>query len=165
MDDDSSASNGLTPEEIEDLLAPPWRDFENYLAPFAKDGSDFSVYECADEMGLEVAEASHEIQRYQRAQRGPDSKTMYVLRRVPGTRTRSARWAAGIRTRDANMIGVTFHSDASCRVNRAVVPDWQAVVRLNPRASRRVERMTTSMVDHALAMVELAIQGANDNDN
>lgn len=143
-----------------------WERLEAYLFDHEKEGSDFGVEEYVAEMGFdEVAEGTGDIQAYLDAQRRRDSKTLYVLRRVPGTRTRSARWAVGVRSRDARLIGAGFYDDVRRRVQRAFMPDILRIRTINPRAARRVETQINAIVDGAMKVLAAAAQGMDRNDD
>jgi hypothetical protein len=84
----------------------PWERLEKFLRTHDKDGSDFSVAEYVTAEGLgDNVEGSEAVQDYLREQRKRKSESLYVLRRVPGTRTRAARWAVGVKTKDARLLG------------------------------------------------------------
>lgn len=138
-----------------------WERLEAYLFDFDLTGGSFSVYEYAAAVGISVAEASHDIQAYLYEQRKPDGRAhaLYVLRRMPGTRTRNARWAVGQRTRNVADVGRSLHSDVRRRVLRAVAPDLRQIGAINPRAAKRAERAITSIVDGALVVLEQAVEG------
>jgi hypothetical protein len=151
---------GLPPEKVEELLAPSdWELLEPFLAA-RKPGEDFSAAEYAASEGIEREEASWRIQAYLTAQRGSRSKTEFVLHRVPGTRTRTARWAHGVRAKDARAHGATLTDDVRTRVLRALQPDLERVATLNPRATKLVEGQITAIVDGAMKVLEVAAQGS-----
>jgi len=141
-----------------------WERLEEYLFDHDKDGSDFTVYDYAEASEEEVPEASLDIQGYLVAQRRLRSRTLYVLRRQPGTRTKNARWAVGVRTKDASKIGRALYDDTKARVHRAFMPDLIRVRTLNPRAARRVELQIDAVIDGALKVLEVAVQGGGDDD-
>jgi|SRR5215471_1939388 len=143
-----------------------WERLEEYL--FDKDllGKDFSAKEYAEEKGFEyVEEATFDIQYYLRAQRSKRSRTLYILRRKPGTRTTNARWAVGARSKDARLIGKGLSSDTRRRVERAFMPDLRRLGAINPRARKLVESQIEMVIDGAMRILEAASQGAYHGDD
>jgi len=136
-----------------------WERLEQYLFDHEKLGSNFSVHEYADAEGMDAAEGSIDIQNYLRAQRGPKSKTLFVLRRMPKTRTRTARWAVGIKTKDARLVGDAFANDVRTKVMRAVRPDLLRLRTINPRTGKLAESQITALIDHMLPLLEMAANG------
>lgn len=140
-----------------------WERLEEYLFDHDKDGTDFSSREYAAATGLDPEDASLDIQGYLTAQRGVRSRTLYVLRRKPGTRTFNARWAVGAKSRDARLVGRTFFDDTRARVLRAFKPDLIRIRAINPRAARQVEAQIDSVIEGALLVLETAATlGADD---
>lgn len=133
-----------------------WERLEDYLFEYDLAGGEFTVHDYADHAGLERSEASGDIQSYLSAQRAPKSRTLFVLRRQPGTRTRNAHWAVGVKAKDARMIGKALHSDVRCRVMRAFRPDLVALKAHNPRQAAKVEQRLEAVIDHVLPLMELA---------
>jgi hypothetical protein len=124
----------------------------------------FTVHEYAEDRGISVEEASGDIQAYQAAQRGPNSRRtiFYVLTRVIGTRTANAQWRILSKVKDANLISMADVDDAINRIDIATIKDLTAIAEKSPR-SRRPERISRLM--HAAAEVmKLAAQGINDDD-
>ena len=140
-----------------------WERLEEYL--YDKDDSSFSVYEYMDDTGLDAYDARMDIQSYLRAQRGSRSKTLYVLRRLPGTRTTNARWSAGVRTKDARHIGKALADDTKRRVMRAFQPDLIRLGMLNKRAKRQVEAQISAVIDGAMAILAAAAEGMQRDDD
>ena len=152
--------------------------------------SEFTVYEYATEQGISIPEASVDIQAYLSQQRRTrktyrrrtksvqelvdndmnefvekkSKETLFVIRRAEGTRTRKAVWLAGVRTRDARLLGRALSDDVRCKVLRAFRPDLLRLADLNPRAAQQAEAQIESVVEHALAILELAAQGGTTND-
>jgi hypothetical protein len=93
------------------------------------------------------------------SQRGAKARTKYVVRRMAGTRTKSARWAFGQRTRDARQIGKAFSDDVVSKALRAFEPDLNRIAALNPRAARQVERTLKATMENAIALLNMAVQG------
>jgi hypothetical protein len=141
------------------LALTRWETLEQYLFDYDKPGTDFSVYEYAEATGIDTIQASDHIQAYLGAQRGVRSKTLYVLRRVPGTRTKRARWAVGIRVQDARLHGATLGDDVRRRVIRAFRPDIQRIRTLNPRSAKSVEAQIEAVIAHAVPLLEMAASG------
>lgn len=136
-----------------------WQRLEEYLYDHHEAGSDFSAEECAELQNMPNEEASADIQAYLEAQRKPDSRTLYVLERVPGTRTRSARWMVGERTKHARAIGAGLADDVSTTVHRAFVPDLRRIGEIKP--STKIAARQTELIDHGLALFTAAAQGAD----
>lgn len=144
----------------------PWEALEAYLMDFDK--ANFSAVEYAGEAGIEVPEASAAIQEYLDQQRRVKSPTLYVLRREPDTRTRNARWAVGVRAKDARLVGRSLVSDVRRKFLRAVKPDLDRIGELNPQAKRVVAAQIDSILNGAMVVLENAAQGlydANDDDD
>ena len=148
-----------------------WERLEDYLFTHKQAGSDFSAAEYAQARGFDIEEASQDIQSYLAAQRARPwknakgemvggSKTLYVLSRKPGTRTRNTRWVVGVRTKNALMIGEGLSSDVRIKVRRAFVPDLQRLRELNPRAATQAERQIEGVMDGALRILDLAARGS-----
>ena len=143
-----------------------WERLESYLFDHDKGGTEFTAEEYAEEVGHDsIAEGTWDIQSYLRAQRRQDPDTLYVLRRVQGTRTRNARWAVGVRTRDVRAISTGFYDDVRARVHRAFVPDLLAIKAKNPRAAKEVETKLMGIVDGALKVLEAASRGIGPDDD
>ncbi len=138
-----------------------WERLEVYLFDHNKDGTEFRVHDYASEVSLDVGEGSLDIQSYLRAQRSPKSNTLYVLRRVPKTRTSNARWAVGVKTRDARLVGRALADDTKRRVERAFMPDLMRVRQLNPRTARRVEAQIEAVIDGAITILAAAAEGTH----
>jgi hypothetical protein len=151
-----------------------WERLEGWLHNHNKTGTTFTVQEYAADEGLDVDDASADIQSYLSAQRVQPrwvedddgavkevdaSKTTYVLRRLPGTRTRNAQWAVGIRTADARLLGAAFSDDVRAKVLGAMMPDIKRISALNPRTGKLVEQQMTAVVDYALPLLEMASLG------
>ena len=105
-----------------------------------------------------------DVQSYLRAQRAKKSRTLYVLRRKPGTRTVNSRWAVGVRTQDARLIGRALADDTQRKVTRAFMPDLVRLRQLNPRAARRVETQINSVVNGAMILLAAAAEGMQPED-
>lgn len=146
-------------------MSTKWERLELFLFDHDKDGTDFSVREYAEAANIEADVASAHIQDHLRAQRREGSKTLFVLRRVPGTRTTNARWAVGARTKDARHLGMALHDDVLRKVMRAFVPDLRRIAELNPRAARATEAQIESVVSGAMKVLEAAAIGAPPNDH
>lgn len=141
-------------------MATRWERLEEYLFDHEKHGSEFTASEYAAEMGFDdVSEGTRDIQDYLAAQRRKKSKTLYVMRRVPGTRTKSARWMAGVKTRDARMVGKGLADDVGRTVMRAFVPDLLAIKVRNPRAGRQAENQIKAIVEGAMVILAAAAEG------
>ena len=142
-----------------------WERLEEYLFDHDKDGTDFSVHEYIAEVGISSYDGPMDIQSYLKAQRAKKSRTLYVLRRKPGTRTVNSRWAVGVRTQDARLIGRALADDTKRKVTRAFMPDLVRLRQLNPRAAKRVELQINSVVDAAMVILANAAEGMRDEDD
>ena len=136
-----------------------WEMLELFLFDHNKAGTRLTSREYATDADISPSEASDRIQAYLSAQRGPKSKTLYVLHRAPNTRTSSAEWLVGIRTKDARDIGTAFQSDVLRKVKRAFEPDLRRLAVLNPRAARLAESQISGVVEGALKVLEAAAKG------
>jgi hypothetical protein len=142
-----------------------WERLEEYLFDHEKEGSDFSAVEYANSKGFDTEEASADLQAYLREQRrSSESNTLYVLRRVPGTRTNAARWAVGVRTKDQLLIGKAFYDDVRRKAKRAFEPDLRRIGQINPRAAKRAEDIIDSVLAGAMVVLEKAITGVGGED-
>lgn len=124
----------------------------------------------ADVHGGVIPEASADIQDYLDAQRrrprvardgvvSGGSNTLFVLHRVPGTRTRGAIWEAGVSVQDARSVGAGFADDVKRTVMRAFAPDLARIGERNSRARRQIEAQIGQVVDGALMILESASRG------
>src|SRR5215207_3876041 len=145
-----------------------WEKLEEYLFDHDKTGSQFCARDYADDQDIDASEASARIQAYLHAQRNPkyrrDEGPLFVLNRVPGTRTRSARWKVGVRAANARQIGSALHDDVAARVRRALVPDLRRIAIKNPRAAKLATRQIEAIVDGAMKVLEAAVAGSYDDD-
>lgn len=155
-----------------------WERLEEYLFDHDKEGTTFQVNDYVDEVGLESgAEGSQDIQSYLRAQRtqprkdkkgrdipGTGSKTLYVLHRVPKTRTSTSKWSVGARTKNARLIGRTLADDTQRRVHRAFMPDLIRLRKLNPRAAKQVEAQINAVIGGAMVILAAAAEGMQAED-
>lgn len=140
-----------------------WERLEEYLYEYDKDGSDFTVHEYVDAANLDSTyEGTADIQAYLGAQRSTNSKTLYVLRRQPGTRTVNSRWAVGVKSKDARLIGKGFFDDTKSRWLNAVHGDLVRLGTINPQARRLVEAQTDAVVEGAIRILEVAVMGQSD---
>jgi hypothetical protein len=141
-----------------------WEKLEEYLFDHNKDGTEFTASEYAAIAEIDRPEASQRIQAYLSEQRSIESDTLYVLHRVTDTRTRSARWQVGIKTKDARQIGTAFYSDVTARVQRAIAPDLRRIALKSPGEAKRVGRQVGSLIDAAMKVLEAAVAGAYDEE-
>jgi hypothetical protein len=111
-----------------------WEEFEEYL--FERDllGEDFNCAAVAEDWGISTIEASSYIQCYLNAQTRSKSKTLFVLRREPDTRTKTAMWHVGERAFDARGVGGQLASDMKRRISRYTEPTLVRIAEKNPRA-------------------------------
>lgn len=111
-----------------------WEEFEEYL--FDRDllGEEFNAAAVAEDLGITVPEASRFIQVYLDAQNRKKANTLYIIRRVPGTRTTNAMWHVGARSSDARALAKQWKSDARRRIERALEPSLIRIAEKNPRA-------------------------------
>lgn len=137
-----------------------WERLEDYLFTFKTYGGNFSAVEYAKAQEFSaVSEATGDIQSYLHAQR-TGGKTLYVLKREPGTRTRNARWAVGMKQEkaaDRRKLSRTFANDVRRRVTRALAPDLLAIARVNPAQAKAAEKQISAIVDGALVVLENSI--------
>lgn len=137
-----------------------WERLEEFLFDYDKAGGEFTVHEYAAEIGLDTSEGTDDIQSYLRAQRSSKSTTLYVIKRNPATRTTTARWSVGVRTRDARLVGKTLYEDTRVKVKRAFMPDLVRIGSLNPRAKHLVEAQVDAVIDGAMKVLEMAVVGS-----
>lgn len=111
-----------------------WEKFEEYL--FERDllGEEFNSVAVAEDLGVSRKTASNLIQDYLEAQIRPTSRTLFVLHRVPRTRTKSAMWHVGERSADGRALGSQWADDAKRRLERMIAPTLQRIAEKNPRA-------------------------------
>lgn len=149
-----------------------YEHLEEYLFDYDRAGRTFSSREYAAKTNIAPAQASLNIQGYLRAQREPvrdadgnpiSDKTIYLLRRVPGGRTSSARWAVGVRSRERWEIGQTFYEDVSCKLKRAMKPDLMRLEFKNPRAAAKVDRTIESVVEGAMVVLRNSLEAHEDD--
>lgn len=104
---------------------------------------------------------SRAIQAYLEAQKPggeKKKKTLFVIHRVPETRTRNAVWEAGTRAKHARSVGAQLGKDVQRRVERAIEPTLARIAEMNPRAAR-----TTAALSKVIeGAVELLQTGAGD---
>lgn len=116
-----------------------WEQFEEYL--FERDllGEEFNAAAVAEDLGISTAAAGSYIQCYLGAQTRPKSTTLFILRRLTGTRTKSAMWHVGERALDARGVGGQWANDARRRLTRFTEPTLRRIAEKNPRALRAAE--------------------------
>lgn len=135
-----------------------WKSVEQFIRDNLDVGDTFTSRDYAAAMGLSHATASRYIQGHLDAQRGPKATCRYVLKRLPGTRTKSAVWSVGDRVRDVRTIGIAFSSDTKAKWMRAVEPDIRRIAAVNPRAARNAENVIDAVFDGALKVLEAAVR-------
>jgi hypothetical protein len=134
-----------------------WEEFEEYL--FERDllGEDFNHTAVWDEFrphGRRVTrrEATLYIQSYLGAQTRPDSTTLFVLTRIPGTRTKNAMYHVGERTAEARSQGKQWSNDAKRRIDRYTEPTLRRIAEKNPR-SLPAARAVAKGIDASLELM------------
>jgi hypothetical protein len=135
-----------------------WRTMEQYIDENLSIGESFTSTQYAADQGITGARASKHIQGYLQAQRGERSRTRYVLKREPGTRTHSARWSVGERSADIRTAGITFSDDVKKKWMSAVEPDIRRIAAINPKAARRAENIIEATLDGAIKVLEAAVR-------
>lgn len=135
-----------------------WELVEEYIDTYGMLNESFSAVEYAATNGLSTPTASAYLQAYITAQRGAKSRTKYVLKRMPGTRTRNARWSVGERVKDVRSLGMTFSGDVKAKWLKAVEPDIRRIAAINPQAARRAEIIIDATLDGALKVLEAAVR-------
>lgn len=135
-----------------------WEEFEEYL--FDRDllGEEFNAAAVAEDQGISVAEASRFLQVYQDAQNRKNSKTLFVIRRVAGTRTTNAIWHVGARSADARGMAKQWKSDARRRIERVIEPTLVRVAEKNPRALPAAQAVLKG-IEACLDMMEALLDG------
>ncbi len=141
-----------------------WERLEEYLYDYDLSGKAFAARRYAAERGLPMNEASRDIQSHLSAQRSPKSKTLFVLKREPGRRTRNAIWSVGQRTADVRVLGRGFGDDVRAKFRRAVRPDILRIAQINKRAAKEAERKIDAIADGALKVLEAAVMGDLDDE-
>jgi hypothetical protein len=135
-----------------------WERFEEYL--FERDllGEEFNAAAVADDWGIPTSEATSYIQCYLGAQARPKSTTLFVLRRVEGTRTSNAMWHVGERSLDARALGAQWASDVKRRIERFHEPVLRRIAEKNPRALRAAEAVAKG-IEASLDMIGAMLDG------
>lgn len=134
-----------------------WEQFEEYL--FERDllGEDFNQAAVAEDLGITGRQATSLIQCYLGAQTRANSKTLFVLRRLPGTRTKTAMWHVGERALDARGLGAQWVDDAKRRISRYIEPSLKRIAERNPRAlpaAQAVAKGIEASLDLMAALME-----------
>jgi hypothetical protein len=120
-----------------------------------------TVFDCewvAVELHISTQEASELIQAYLAAQRGKRINTLYVLKRMPGTRTRTAEWVVGQRSKDIKVITKAFSNDIKRRFKRAIEPDLEALAEINPNAAKSADAMINAFVGSLIPLLEVVLE-------
>lgn len=143
---------------------PRWLKLEEWLFSYAATGGRFTSRSYAAAAGISGEEASQRIQCYLEAQRRPNSRTLYVLKREPGTRTSKAVWSVGERTADVRAIGLAYFDDTVRRFTRAVERDLERVAEITPQTRRRVTAMVESTFSAVSVILANAVNGATPDD-
>ncbi len=141
-----------------------WERLEEYLYDYDLSGKTFAARRYASERGLPMKEASRDIQAHLSAQRTKKSRTLFVLKREPGRRTRNAVWSVGQRTVDVRALGQGFGDDVKAKFRRAVAPDIIRISQINKRAAKEAERKIDAIADGALKVLEAAVMGQLDDE-
>lgn len=136
-----------------------WERLEDYLFEFDLSGNSFSTKEYAETGGLSGGDASRDVQSYLVAQRAKRPRTLFVLKRETGTRTRTARWSVGQRAADIRVISMSFGDDVKRKFKRATQPDILRIAMVNPRAAKRAETVVEAIADGALKVLDAAVLG------
>jgi hypothetical protein len=134
-----------------------WQNVEAYLDTLPAGGS-FTSRDYASYANVPWPEASQCIQAYLDAQRSPKSRTKYVLQRARGSRTSTAKWLVGQKSKDVRARGLSFSSDVKNNALRAFEPDLRRIATINPGAARRAERVIDATLDGAMKVVEAAVR-------
>lgn len=140
------------------MMAARWETVERFIDVHGLLSDSFTSAEYAASEGVSGAVASIYIQAHLDAQRGPRSRTKYVLKRMAGTRTRNARWSVGERAKDVRGLGLAFSNDVKLKWMRAVEPDIRRIAAINPLAARRAEIIIDATLDGALKVLEAAVK-------
>lgn len=111
-----------------------WEELEEYLFDREALGEMFNTHALAADWKVPVRDAQRYIASYQRAQRSPKSKTLFVLYRQAGTRTSSTMWCVGTHASDARAVGAQAADDFKHRVDTFTRPVLERIGVLNPRA-------------------------------
>jgi hypothetical protein len=135
-----------------------WERVEDYIDNNLAVGGVFNSRAYAAANGLGWHEASEHIQAHLIAQRGAKSRTKYVLKRQPGTRTSTSYWSVGERARDVRLAGLAFSSDVKAKWMVAVEPDIRRIAAINPQAAKRAEKVCDATLDGALKVLEAAVR-------
>jgi hypothetical protein len=147
-----------------------WERLQQYLFDHDRDNTHFTAVEYAAATGLSTEEATADIQSYLSAQRIPPrrnkdgdeiarSATLYVLHRLPGTRTRNAQWAVGTRAANRKALGLALYDDTLRHAERAFQPDLVRLRQINPRQAKQVERQINMVLRGAMQVLRGAAQG------
>lgn len=117
-----------------------WEELEAYITQQQLNGQEFNSLDVARTLGVSRLQATYLIQAYLKAQRNPNSQTLYVLSR--SGRTKSALWRVGTRTTDVRELTRQCMDDISIKVTEALAPDLRRMGVLNPRCAQLVNAMT-----------------------
>jgi hypothetical protein len=112
----------------------------------------------AVQLGVSTTEATEYIQSYLAAQRAKTSNTLFVLKRMPGTRTANAQWAIGQRQYDAKLVTKAFSSDIKCRFMLAIEPDLNRMAAINPQAAQQAQTKINTIVNSVVPLIELVLE-------
>lgn len=134
---------------------PLWEEFEEYLYERHLLAEDFNQAAVAEDLDVPGWEATRYIQSYLDAQVRKDSKTLFVLHRLPGTRTKNAMWHVGDRAVDARSLGSEWVSDVMRRIERFTEPTLKRIGEKNPRAVPAARAIAKSIEASLELMVSL----------
>lgn len=130
-----------------------WEMFEHEVLDQLGEGAEFEARSLGDELGIRfpTRQASRGIQLYLKAQRGPHSRTKYVLHRT--ARTSNAVWTIGVRSRDARARVGQFGDDTKNHILRALRPDLRRTAELNGRSIRAIEEQLAPAIDGVVQII------------
>lgn len=150
----------LSPERIRELMEGEmerWEHLEQWIHKQVKVDDkkiatfQFTARDLAADCGIEMWEATGQIQSYLRAQRRENPTTLYALRREG--RTRGAVWGVARRVAQARVINETLLDDVVTKVNRGWQPDMKRLALLDPDNAIYVERKIESVMTGALVVL------------
>lgn len=135
-----------------------WETFEEYLFEYDLLGQEFNHAAVVEDLGCSSYEATRLIQSYLDAQDRKDSSTLFVLRRVAGTRTSNTMWHVGARALDARGIGQQVTDDLKRRIERVVRPTLRRIGEKNPQALPAAEA-TVKCMNSAVELMVAMLNG------
>lgn len=131
-----------------------WHDLEDYLDTIGSQPFSMRDYAAYWEPEASSYDASLDIQCYLSAQRQPNSRTKYMLSRVPGTRTKGAQWVATNRRSKGKRRSKTLRNDVRKTVLDAYLPDMRRLESLDPRHASQIQEEIDELLSDCMGLIE-----------